>query len=97
MRTPKMTNHHRARAMAYVIHNKLWLTFPQCVQLILTNYKYGHVIANRNIRKHNETLHNPNEAVSEFDATVFNDLLLDMMDFAGSLRELRSGKEKNNV
>lgn len=77
---------HKARRLAYLIHDDLHLTFGQCVQLILTNYQYGYVMANKNIRKHNELNMNDKNApvFSEFDEATFNALLNKQLEFAAS-------------
>lgn len=77
---------HRARQLAYLIHEDLHLTFGQCVQLVLTNYQYGYVLANKNIRKHNAANMNNKDAVviSEFDEGTFNTLLDKRLSFAAS-------------
>lgn len=75
---------HKARQIAYLIHEDLHLTFGQCVQLVLTNYQYGYVLANKNIRKHNADNMNDKDAVviSEFDEGTFNTLLNKKLAFA---------------
>lgn len=76
----------RARRLAYIIHEGLHLTFAQCVQLILTDYQYGYIIANKNIRKHNAAHMNDEGAVmlSEFDEGTFNTLLARKLAFAST-------------
>lgn len=89
--TQKRKKLERARQLAYLIHDDLHLTFGQCVQLILTNYTYGHVIANRNICEFNLAhADNKNVAVlgektiSLFDEGTFNTLLAKKLEWAAS-------------
>jgi hypothetical protein len=58
---------------AYIIHEKLHLSYAQCVQLLLTNHRDGHIIANRNIEKHNAKT--KDAQLSLFDQSSFNNLL----------------------
>lgn len=82
----------RARRLAYLIHDDLHLTFGQCVQLILTNYSGGHVIANRNIEKHNENVEPAfgEKTISLFDEETFNTLLSKKLEWAASAAQFNA-------
>lgn len=77
----------RARQLAYLIHDDLHLTFGQCVQLILTDHTGGHLIANRNIEKHNENVEPAfgEKTISLFDEGTFNTLLAKKLEWAASV------------
>lgn len=91
----KATRAH-AHFVSRMIHDKLHLTFAQCVQVIMTNHiAHAHEIANRNIRKRNEVLINENirlgndpaqGTLSEFSAATFSDLFMEQVDFALSCK-----------
>lgn len=76
----------RARQLAYLIHDDLHLSFGQCVQLILSNYTSGHLIANRNIvRFNNENAGNKHVVLlSAFDEGTFNTLLSKKLEWAAT-------------
>lgn len=81
--------HARVRAVAYVIHDKLHLTFGQCVQMLLTNHGSAHLIANRNINKENVyrlSLNADAHILSLFDAESFNNLLKAQIEFCDGMK-----------
>lgn len=81
--------HSKNRQIAYLIHEKLHLTFGQCIQLLDTRYEHGHLIANRNINKLNrENIDNQfHVPLSEFDQGTFNELLKKQVEFASTAAE----------
>lgn len=75
----------RVHDTALIIHDKLHLTYSQCVQLLMTDYKSGHLIANRNIEKFNKET--KGALLSLFDEGTFAELLDRQIEWAKTLKQ----------
>lgn len=77
-----------ARRIAYLIHDKMYLTFAQCVHGLMRPSAHLYTIANKNIRKRNAVAHSDDQ-ISEFDAHVFMDLYNEQISFALSAKPFK--------
>jgi hypothetical protein len=84
----KRDNSHKeklraARALSFMMHDKVHLTFGQCVQVLLTNYQYdAWRIANRSIEKQNAAENDVAKHIALFDHDAYMALFSRELDFA---------------
>lgn len=78
--------HTHHRNVAYLIHERLQLTFGQCVQLLMTQYELGHLIANKRIEAMNKVRSKNGEVeITLFDQENFNRLLTKSVAWANNV------------
>lgn len=73
---------HACRALAYLMHDRVHLTYGQCVQALLTDYPLVYNIANSNIKRQNAAESDVSKHIALFDKFTYDEVFATALESA---------------